>query len=67
MFSRVQNAMKLSFLFYDHSNSLKLLWELQIDVSIIYSFEKEGGVGGFPPTKKQGDQRGMQFPFFGGQ
>ena len=25
-------------LFYDHSNYLKLLWELQIDVSIIYSF-----------------------------
>ena len=38
MFSRVRNAMKLSFLFYDHSNYLKLLWELQIDVSIIYSF-----------------------------
>ena len=40
MFSRVRNAMKLSFLFYDHSNYLKLLWELQIDVSIIYSFLK---------------------------
>jgi hypothetical protein len=38
MFSRVRNAIKLSFLFYDHSNYLKLLWELQIDVSIIYSF-----------------------------
>ena len=67
MFSRVRNAMKLSFafydlsnylkiqngrrnwrfqtysrgvilLFYDHSNYLKILWELQIDVSIIYSF-----------------------------
>ena len=38
MFSRVPNAMKLSFLFYDHCNYLKLLWELQIDVSIIYSF-----------------------------
>ena len=41
MFSRVRNAMKLSFLFYDHSNYLKLLWELQIGVSIIYSFQKE--------------------------
>ena len=66
MFSRVRNAMKLSFafydlsnylkfqngrrnwrfqtysrgvilLFYDHSNYLKIMWELQIDVSIIYS------------------------------
>ena len=52
MFSRVRNAMKLSFLFYDHSNYLKmaavwvkrlntysrgviLLWELQLDMSII--------------------------------
>ena len=52
MFSRVRNAMKLSFLFYDHSNYFKmaaiwvkrrntysrgviLLWELQIDMSII--------------------------------
>ena len=51
MFSRVRNAMKLSF-FYDHNNYLKmaaiwvkilntysrgviLLWELQFDVSII--------------------------------
>jgi len=25
-------------LFYDHSNYLKIMWELQIDVSIIYSF-----------------------------
>ena len=56
MFSRVRNAMKLSFafydlsnylkiqnvilLFYDHSNYLKILWELQIDVSIINSFRK---------------------------
>ncbi len=23
---------------YDHSNYLKIMWELQIDVSIIYSF-----------------------------
>ena len=67
MFSRVRNAMKLSFAFYDlsnylkfqngrrnwrfqtysrgvillvydHSNYLKIMWELQIDVSIIYSF-----------------------------
>ena len=30
--------MKLSFWLYDHRNYLKLLWELQIDVSIIYSF-----------------------------
>ena len=35
--------MKLSFLFYDHSNYLKLLWELQIDVSIIYSLIPTGG------------------------
>ena len=38
LFSRVRYATKLSFLFYDHSNYPKLLWELQIDVSIIYSF-----------------------------
>ena len=36
MFSMVRNAIKLYFLFYDHSNYLKLLWVLQIDVSIIY-------------------------------
>ena len=61
MFSRVRNAMKLSFLFYDHSNYLKmaaiwvkrlntfsrgvtLLWELQIDVSIILLVFFGGGL-----------------------
>ena len=51
MFSRVWNAMKLSFLFYDHSNYLKLLWELQIDVSIIYSFFQRRGPENFDPEK----------------
>ncbi len=39
--ARGRDAMKLSFLCDDHSNYLKRLWELQIDVSIIYSFHRK--------------------------
>ena len=63
MFSRVRNAMKLSFLFYDRSNYRKLLWELQIYVSIIYSLLRKSVLNVFHCNTFCGQQNPIFFEF----